>query len=345
MFAALIVIGLLAAGALYQYVGAHRSARLYVAPGTLIDADGQRLHVVCAGAGAPAVIFESGIAASSLSWTRVMQEVAAFTHACAYDRAGLGWSDPVRRPRTIERMLAELRVVAAHGARPPYVLVGHSFGAFLVWAYASTHPTQVAGLVLLDPPSDWQEMSREQARLLRGGIQLARLGGVLARVGVVRASLALLTGGAPGVPRNFARVFGPTAAHTLERLVGEVRKLPPEVHPLVQAIWCQPKCFAAMAAHLGALEETAAFAARAVTIPPVPLVVVSGGDQPDATLARHRALARLSPRGRHAVAAGSAHWIQFDAPDLVVSAVREVVELSEKNGDRGGHGQVARETE
>src|SRR5919204_4046178 len=83
-----------------------------------------------------------------------------------------------------------------------------------------------------------------------GGIQLSRVGGLLARIGVVRACLALLTSGVPGVPRNFVRVFGPTAARTLERLVGEVRKLPPDVHPVVQALWCQPKCFQAMANHL-----------------------------------------------------------------------------------------------
>jgi len=330
MALAIFVAGLIAAGVVYQYVGTKRSARRYPPPGTMVDAGGQRLHVVCAGDGAPPVIFESGIAASSLSWTRVMRDIAAFTRACAYDRAGLGWSDPSGRPRTVERMLAELHAVLAHASPPPYVLVGHSFGAFLVWAYAATHPADVAGLVLLDPPSDWHDISREQARLLRGGIQLARFGGVLARLGVVRASLALLTGGAPGVPRNFVRVFGPTAAHTLERLVGEVRKLPPDVHPVVQAIWCQPKCFSAMADHLASLQETAAYAARATTIPAVPLVIISGGDQPDSTIASHRALARLSPHGRHAIAAGSAHWIQFDEPDLVVSAIRDVVDQARR---------------
>src|SRR5438874_10567536 len=130
--------------------------------------------------------------------------------------------------------------------------------AFLVCAYASQYPADVAGIVLLDPPSEWHELTRHQTRLLWGGIQLSRVGGVLARVGVVRACLALLTGGAPGVSRNVVRLFGPTTARTLERLVGEVRKLPPEVHPLVQMLWCEPKCFRAMADHLAALDETAA---------------------------------------------------------------------------------------
>src|SRR5437773_3448189 len=175
----------LAAGALYQFIGERRGAQRYAAPGTMIDVDGQRLHVVCAGHGKPAVVFESGIAASSLSWARVLREVAAFSRACAYDRAGLGWSEPAKAPRTVARMIGELRAVVANATTGgPSVLVGHSFGAFLVWIYASRHPEDVAGLVLLDPPSEWHQITRERARLLWGGIQLSRVGGVLARLGV-----------------------------------------------------------------------------------------------------------------------------------------------------------------
>jgi len=321
-----IVALALGAGVLYQFVGMRASARLYPPPGTTIEVEGQRLHVVCAGDGRPAVVFESGIAASSLSWSGVLRDVAGFTQACAYDRAGLGWSDPVRSRRTLARMLRELEGVVAHaGGGVPAVLVGHSFGAFLVCAYAAARPADVAGLVLLDPPSEWHEISRQQARLLRGGVQLSRVGGLLARLGVVRASLSLLTGGAPGVPRRFAHLFGPTAARTLERLVGEVRKLPPEVHPLVQMIWCQPKCFRAMAEHLAALEETAAAVGRITSLENVPLAIISSADQPADVMAKHSALAGLSARGRHVVASSAGHWIQFDEPDLVVAAIRDVI--------------------
>jgi pimeloyl-ACP methyl ester carboxylesterase len=224
-------------------------------------------------------------------------------------------------------MLGELRGVLGNASPGgPSVFVGHSFGAFLVCAYASQYPSEVAGLVLLDPPSEWHEMTREQTRLLWGGIQLSRIGGILARLGIVRACLALLTGGAPGIPRNFVRIFGPTAARTLERLVGEVRKLPPDVHPMVQELWCQPKCFGAMADHLSALEETAAMVAGITSLPDVPLVIVSSADQPTDTIAKHRELARLSSQGDHVIAATSGHWIQFDEPDLVVKTIRDVVD-------------------
>jgi len=326
------VLALLAAGAVYQFVGARRGARQYAAPGEWIDVSGQHLHLVCAGNGRPTVVFESGIAASSLSWARVLRDVSAFTRACAYDRAGLGWSDPARTPRTVTRMVTELRGVLANAATGgPAVLVGHSFGAFLVCAYASEYRADIAGLVLLDPPSEWHRITRQQAHLLWGGIQLSRIGALLARLGVVRGCLALLTGGAPGVPRNFVRIFGPTAARTLERLVGEVRKLPPDVHPVVQALWCQPKCFRAMADHLGALEEMTAAVSRVTSLADVPLVIISSGDHTPDTIAQHRQLARLSFQGRHMVATKSGHWIQFDEPDLVVAAIREIVESARQS--------------
>ena len=321
---------LVAAGALYQLIGVRADARAYGAPGRMIDVDGQRLHVVCAGTGDPLVLFESGIAASSVSWTSVLRDVAAFTRACAYDRAGFGWSAPARAPRTVDRMLRELRAVATADDSAPAVLVGHSFGALLVCAYASRRAADVAGLVLLDPPSEWQRVTRERSRTLRGGILLSRIGGLLARVGVVRACLALLTGGAPAVPRHVVRVFGPRAARTLERLVGEVRKLPADLHPIVKSRWCDPKCFRAMAEHFAALEETAAVVSAITALPHVPLIVISSGDQPAEVLGAHERLAALSPAGRHLVAPQSGHWIQFDAPELVVATIREIVDRARR---------------
>jgi pimeloyl-ACP methyl ester carboxylesterase len=322
----ILVASAVAAGVLYQAAGARRGARAYPPPGVLVDINRQRLHLVCAGAGRSAVLFESGIAASSLSWTHVQPGVAAFARTCAYDRAGLGWSGPSTSPRSVDRMLAELRgVLEAARMSGLAVLVGHSFGAFLVLLYAARYPDEIAGLVLLDPPTEWQHASGRRARLVWGGIQLSRLGGLLARVGIVRACLALLTGGAPGVPRAFVRVFGPAAARTVEHLVGEVRKLPPDVHPAIQALWCQPKCFHGMAEHLAALRETGRAAGCISTLADIPLAIVSAGDQPPAVLAQHQQLARLSSRGSHLIAARSGHWIHLDEPDLVVEVVRSVL--------------------
>jgi pimeloyl-ACP methyl ester carboxylesterase len=303
--------------------------RLSEPPGRLIDVGGHRLHAVCHGEGRPIVLLESGIAASSLSWTLVQPEVAKFTRVCAYDRAGLAWSDPASSPRSFNRIVEDLKALLSDiASQGPYVLVGHSFGSFVVRAYAAHFPREVVGLVLVDPPTDWLTMTRQRARMLHGGVHLSRIGVLLAHLGVVRACLTLLTGGAPGAPRLFVKIFGPTAARTLERLVGEVRKLPPDIHPTVQMLWCQPKCFRAMADHLSVLAREGA--SMGALSPPrdVPVIVISSGDQPPEQMAAHRRLTEHSHAGRHVIASHSGHWILFDEPGIIVDTIRELVESS-----------------
>jgi len=329
MLLLLAVLGIAAvavlAGVAYQTIGSRRDARRFAAPGRFVDIDGRRLHLVVRGQGAPTVWFESAIAASSLSWSSVQRDVARFTTACAYDRAGLGWSDPPLGLLTLADVVDDLRaVIAASQCPTPCVLVGHSFGAFVCMAFAVAYPRTVHGLVLVDPPTDWIDMDRRRMYLLRGARQMSSVGGMLARVGVVRACLSLLTGGAPSAPRHFVKIFGPSTARTIERLVGEVRKLPADVHPLVQAAWCRPKSFSAMADYLRVFEEAAATVARCHVPREIPLTVITAGDQPDVVRAEHAHLAQLSSRGKHLVAARSGHWVPFDEPDLIVDAIREL---------------------
>ena len=117
----------------------------------LIDADGHRLHLEIFGQGAPAVVFDAGLSDGAERWGAVPALVADFARVVVYDRAGLGRSEAGPLPRTSGRIVAELRVaLAGAGVAPPYVLVGHSFGGQNMRLYASRHPADVAGLVLVD---------------------------------------------------------------------------------------------------------------------------------------------------------------------------------------------------
>jgi pimeloyl-ACP methyl ester carboxylesterase len=321
-----VLLVLALAGIVYQSVGLARDARRFPPPGELVDVGGHRLHVVRSGHGTPTVVFESAFAASSLSWARVEPTVARLTSVCTYDRAGLAWSEASTTPRTFARIVDELHTLLAKlDCAVPYVMVGHSFGVFVCLSYAARHPQEVAGLVLVDPPSEWIHMDRRRRQMLQGAVLLSQAGRLLARVGVVRACLALLTGGAPAVPRHFVKVFGPTTARTLERLVGEVRKLPAELYPVVQALWCQPKCFQSIADHLRVLQEATASAEAVGSLRDLPLIVISSGDQTQEVTALHHALARTSSNGRVVFASKSGHWVPYDEPELIVSAVREIV--------------------
>jgi pimeloyl-ACP methyl ester carboxylesterase len=335
--AAVVLLPLLVlAGAAYQIREAGRDRRRVPAPGRLVEiGPGRRLHLLCAGTGSPTVVFESGIAASSLSWTRVQPRVAGFTRACSYDRAGLAWSDALSRSEAAALDAGVLAnqlhaLLHAAGERPPFVLVGHSFGAFVARAFASRHPDEVAGLVLLDPiyPTEWLVLSPGQRRRLAGGVFLSHVGAALARVGFVRAVLARLSAGATATPRRVARLFGAEAAGLLHRMVREVQKLPPEVWPAVQAHWSQPKCFVSMARHLGTLTRSAGQIAACAPWPrDRPLAVISAGSQTRARLAEHARIAACSSRGRHVVA-DVGHWAHLDDPELVVETIREIVETA-----------------
>ena len=206
--------------------------------------------------------------------------------------------------------------------------MGHSYGAFVLHAYASSHAGKVAGLVLVDPifPAEWLGMTRQQRWRLKGGVLFSRLGAALARTGGVRACLSLLARGSTGVPKRISRVFGTEAAHVLHRLVGEVQKLPPETWPAVQAHWSQAKCFSSMARHLAGLRRSAAEIEACGHLPShIPVVILTGASQPRAYHEEHARMAGRSAQGRHIVAKASGHWIHLDEPELVVEAIRWVV--------------------
>lgn len=105
-------------------------------PGRLIDLGGWRLHLHCTGgarASQPTVILEAGAGDFSVDWSLVQPSVAPFARVCAYDRAGAGWSDLGPRPRTMHQLVYELHALLEKaGERSPYVLVGHSYGGWLV---------------------------------------------------------------------------------------------------------------------------------------------------------------------------------------------------------------------
>ena len=321
---------LVLAGTLYQAWGTAADRRRYPPPGRTIDIGGCRLHFFESGGDGPPVIFESGISATCLSWTQVRLQVEEFARACTYDRAWLGWSEPAQTPRTTSIIVRELHaLLSAANVPAPYILVGHSFGGMLVRADAAQYPEQVAGLVLVDPlsPSEWLSISPEQARMLGLGVKLARRGALLARIGVVRVSLALLMGGGRLVPKVVAKLSSGRGESVISRLVGEVGKMPPETWPMVRAHWCQAKSFQGLAKYLESLPASAAEANALVEPGNLPVIVLSAASSTPEQLQERDALARRSPHGKHVVAAKSGHWIQLDEPELVVQAIREMAGL------------------
>ena len=120
-------------------------------PGQKVDIGGFCLHAIVRGQGAPTVLLEPALGGFALQYAHIQEGISAFTRVVAYDRAGQGWSDRSPNPRTPANLVKELRALLGRlDLQPPYVLLGHSFGGLLTRFFASLHPEEVAGVILVD---------------------------------------------------------------------------------------------------------------------------------------------------------------------------------------------------
>jgi pimeloyl-ACP methyl ester carboxylesterase len=128
-------------------------------PGKLVDAGGHLLHLNIKGKGDPVIIFENGSGDFSFIWDLVQPEIAKITKTVTYDRAGYAWSEEGPTPRSGKQISYELHTALANaGIKGPYVLVGQSYGGFLVRSFARFYKKEVVGLVLVDALHEDEEI-------------------------------------------------------------------------------------------------------------------------------------------------------------------------------------------
>jgi pimeloyl-ACP methyl ester carboxylesterase len=294
----------------------------------MIDIGGRRLHVHTEGTGHPVVVLEAGIAASSLSWALVRRLAAGLTTVVSYDRAGFGWSDASTGAGTAADAARDLAEVLERAELAgPFVLAGHSFGGLIVRVFGQRYPDRVAGMVLVDPIArgEWRDPNAKRRAMLARGVRLSRRGAMLARAGVVRLALKALLGGSRAMPKLIARVSAGRGAGAMERLAGEIRKMPEDLWPAIAAHWSEARCFRAMADALENLPRSLTQIEEERTLGAMPLVVLSASTAKGAVLREHAAEARLSTRGEHVVVPRAGHWIPLDDPRAVADAIGRVV--------------------
>jgi alpha/beta hydrolase family protein len=210
---------LLVAGGLWERQAEKRDRARYSRIGTPVDIGGRKLNLYCSGQGSPVVILDSGGHAAGYSWINIQPEVAKFTRACWYDRAGYGWSDPAPSPRSFAAIASDLHALAhAAGLTPPYVLVGATAAAFHVRVYNALYPQDVAGAVLIHA-SDWDIFSHEppymEGALARWPDWLKAMGCKALWPGLVRVGMARLMHN-PGAGRPFGlRYLNPSQQQEL----------------------------------------------------------------------------------------------------------------------------------
>lgn len=121
-------------------------------PGRMVDIGGGReLHIDCIGQGSPTVVLEAGLGDSSLVWSLVQPEIAKTARVCSYDRSGTAWSHDAGPEHSLSKAADDLDLLlTAAGEHPPYIMVGHSWGGWLITVYAKRHLQNVASIVLVD---------------------------------------------------------------------------------------------------------------------------------------------------------------------------------------------------
>lgn len=316
-------------GFVYQCLGARLDRLRYARDGRWIDiGDRRKLYLLEKGSSGPTVLFEAGIAATNLNWCHIQETVSRFASTASYDRGGLGWSSKCRTARTPANIAAELHQLLAKAAiKPPYILVGHSFGGLVMRRFALNYPDEVSSVVLVDPMrcEEWPPMNPgKQAEIERG----KRLSGVaipIAHIGLARLAVTSLFCRSGRVAEQLAGAAGNGGKHVLARIKTEVGKMPQEVWPVVAAHWSRPAYYSGMRSHVEAVPDTVREMKDAGPIRDIPVLVLTPGKSTPLT---DEQIARIGNRVKQVIAVKSAHWIHLDQPDLVIDSIRRMATAS-----------------
>jgi pimeloyl-ACP methyl ester carboxylesterase len=268
--------------------------------GQLVDVGGYRVHLYCTGTGSPTVVIVG--AGFSFNWGLVQPEVARFSQVCSYDHSGIGWSESGPKDSCSLRVSEVHTALKNAGIKGPYVLVGHSLGGLVARVYAGQYADEVAGMVFVDHAFHPAFPSIAKVPL------------------PATPPMTLAPGGGGGIESdpNFSKLS------SRDR----------ELH-----IWAmsQTRYQMALQANHEMMPECVA-QADAITkehshpLGDKPLVGVSTDEAlgPDYVKLQTELLS-LSQNSKQIVAEKSGHFVIIDRPDVVIDAIRQVVQSVRSN--------------
>ena len=273
-------------------------------PGKLVEVNGHKLHINCAGNGTPIVVLESAIGGWSVDWEKVQPLVAKKTRICSYDRAGYGWSEPRDEDAVSSQLIAdELHQLFINAQEAgPYLMVGHSLGGLHVQAFVHTYPKEVVGAVLVDATHEdvftWEAPTYWN----------------------------------PPKPD----VVPPEPEFDLNLI-----KWTPETRKLIDQSREDPQWQATTQKESQGIRDSVLQLREFDKLPNIPLIVLTAGEEKkleDYWSPRdlmwnqlQRDLATLSPRSEHIHVPGSIHYIQLDNPEIVANSINRIVDITRKS--------------
>ena len=300
---------LVIAGVVYERVGEWRDRRLAPQVGSSVDIGGRSLNIYCSGEGSPTVILEGNWGSPGYMWMPIQRQIAQFTRACWYDRAGYGWSDEGPFPNHSDSIARDLHRLLIAGHVPgPYILAAHSMGAFHARVYRGFYPNEVAALVLIDPMNEDMTIHiHNHVEALRPVVLLLRR--ILGSFGFERLMYPGPWAVKPGYTEQEWRTLE-VLQRQLKSRIAEGKEPP---------MWINGELARASGAFGG-----------------IPVIVLSAGiqdreedpkldDDHSLKLELHRKLAALSSRGTQVIIPNSGHNIPQQAPEAVVHAIRDTV--------------------
>jgi pimeloyl-ACP methyl ester carboxylesterase len=321
----LVVLALI--GAVYQSASAAADRRNYPPIGELVDIGDYSLHLNCTGEGSPTVILIAGAGNMYAHWDAVQTGASEFTRVCSYDRAGTGWSDyPASQPDMNQHIEDLHALLQASGEPGPYILVGHSMGGIQSRMYYATYPEDVRGMVLVDSSIEGQyedlpsiiRESNRSASTIWGVCQ------TFAPIGLVRIA---------GLGQSYANAF-PDYSETAKKAITATFNRTGN---------CRG---AAWESGLTVLLESG----DPSSLGDLPLIVLTRGQDemqanPNQRFSERQQeqfrevqrvwseiqadLATISTNSEQIIAEESGHFIQESQPELVVDAIRQIIERSE----------------
>jgi pimeloyl-ACP methyl ester carboxylesterase len=324
---------------------AQEANKTYPPPGRLVDVGGWRLHLNCTGQSkgkTATVVLESGAGDFSVDWSLTQPAIARFARVCSYDRAGAGWSELGPRPRTMRQAVYELHTALSKaGEKGPYVLVGHSLGGLLIRVYASQYPKEVAGMVLVDSTHEDTEL------MMNGKFQRMRELSQGRPLPAIRTTISAdekeLSEEEKREIDNFLKQMGPP------KISAPYNRLPAEIQAARLWALSQPRHYAADDAPYLSEELAEIYAARQKQEYPLgaaPLAVLlpkpDVGNPPPGVAAdewrrvneekrrQKEEFANLSRNSKLIVAENSGHHIHLDEPEVVINAIRQVIEAARR---------------
>ncbi|MFZ0629654.1 MAG: alpha/beta hydrolase [Acidobacteriaceae bacterium] len=272
-------------------------------PGRLVDVNGHPMRIECTGSGSPTLVLDAGLGNDGLIWSAVQPALSQTTQVCSYDRAGMGWSDPVPGPRDADHIAAQLHdLLQAAGVTGPIVLMGHSIAGIYIRDYATHYPDQVKGLIFVDGSTPLQNRDPALSPHMRPGPPLRM-------ILITQATFVL------GVPR------------WMGGCKGNFHQLPP-ARARLQA---EERCHLVVSSPAGeSLNFDRSGEETIHTGPYGDLPILIFTSDPAKGLAQHEPpnmraawdrmqanLKNLSTRSRQIIARNSGHYIQMERPDLL----------------------------